>query len=164
MKKIIVSDTTALIILTKTNHLNLLNNFVDKVYIPNAVFDEITFKDDIVKYNILKCDFIEKKQVEDLEQIKKVKEKTNLDKGEVEAICLAMQTKLDLIIDEKLGRKFALSYGIEILGLLGILEINLLLGKITYIELLYILEEFKSVDYRLSPKLEKQFLENLKSK
>ncbi len=162
MKKIIVSDTTALIILAKTNHLNLLKNFVDKVYIPNAVFDEITFKDDIVKYNILKCDFIEKKEVEDLKQIKKIKEETNLDKGEVEAICLALETKLDLIIDEKRGRKFALSYGIEILGLLGILEINLLLGKISYIELLYILEEFKNVNYRLSPKLEKQFLNSFR--
>ncbi len=162
MKKVIISDSTALIILAKTNHLNLLKNFVDKVYIPNAVFDEITFKDDIVKYNILKCDFIEKKSIKNLEQIVKIQEESNLDKGEIEAICLALETKLDLIIDEKLGRKVAVSYGIEILGLLGILEINLLLEKINYIELLYILEEFKNVGYRLSPILEKNFLGNLK--
>jgi predicted nucleic acid-binding protein len=47
--KIIISDTTALIILAKTNHLNLLTNLIDKVYVPKAVMEEIRYKNDIVK-------------------------------------------------------------------------------------------------------------------
>lgn len=67
MKKIIISDTTALIILAKPNQLKLLKNFLDKVYIPNAVFDEICVKDDIVKFRILNSDFIETKQIQNFE-------------------------------------------------------------------------------------------------
>ena len=47
--KLIISDTTALIILSKTNNLQLLTNFIDVVYVPNAVMEEIEFKDDRVK-------------------------------------------------------------------------------------------------------------------
>jgi len=74
--KIIISDTTALIILAKSNHLNLLINIID-------------------------------------------------------------------------------------IGLLGILEANFRLGFISYRELLYILEDFKRVNYRLSSVLERDFLEGL---
>jgi len=42
--KIVISDTTALIILAKTNHLNLLTNLIDKVYVPKAVMEEFDTK------------------------------------------------------------------------------------------------------------------------
>ena len=38
--KMIISDTTALIILAKSNHLNLLTNIIDRVYVPKAVMRE----------------------------------------------------------------------------------------------------------------------------
>lgn len=158
MKKIIVSDTTALIILAKSNHLKLLENFLDKIYVPKAVYEEITIKDDIVKSRITSCGFIEKKQIKDFTLFKTIEKESNLDIGEMEAITLAIENSLDLIIDEKLGRKYAISKGIDIIGLLGILKINFLLKKIDYVELLYIFEEFKSVGFRISPKLEKEFL------
>ena len=47
------------------------------------------------------------------------------------------------------------------MGLLGILKINLHNGSISYVELLYMLEEFKEVGFRLSPRLEKSFLDSL---
>ena len=64
------------------------------------------------------------------------------------------QTGLDLIIDKKVGRKFAQYKNIQVTGLLGILKINLLNNFINYTEPLFILEEFKNVDFRLSKKLE----------
>ncbi len=46
----------------------------------------------------------------------------SLDRGEAEAIFLALQMKADhLLIDEKIGRKFAESLKIPIVGLLGVL-------------------------------------------
>jgi predicted nucleic acid-binding protein len=57
--KLIISDTTALIILSKTNNLHLLTNFVDRIYIPNAIMKELEFKDDKVKSVIQKSDFLE---------------------------------------------------------------------------------------------------------
>ncbi len=57
--RIIISDTTALIILAKTNHLELITNLIDKVYVPVAVMQEIKYKNDIVKLIIESSDFIE---------------------------------------------------------------------------------------------------------
>jgi len=146
--KIIVSDTTALMILIKCNHMELLTNFVEKVYIPNEVMKELSKKNDGIQSAIEKLDFIEIKN-------------SNLDMGEIEAISLALETGLDLIIDEKSGRKYAKSKGIEIIGLLGILKINFVKQHITYIELLYILDEFKKINFRINPNLEKDFLEDM---
>lgn len=158
--KIIISDTTALIILAKTNHLDLLTNFIDRVYIPKAVMNEIQYKNDIVKVLIENSDFIETKEVSNQEILSDI-EKTNLDLGETEAIALALELGLRLIIDEKTGRKIASQKGVKIIGLLGILEANFRLEFISYRELLYILEDFKNVDYRLNIRLEKAFLEGL---
>ncbi len=157
--KLIVSDTTALIILAKTDNLHLLTNFVNVVYVPKAVMDEIEFKNDKVKNIIQKSSFIQVKKLSDviLDDVLN----SNLDIGEIEAISLALETNLSLIIDEKLGRKFAQSKGINIIGLLGILKANLLKNHISYTDVLYILDEFKSVDFRISSKLEKSFLEDM---
>jgi len=157
---IIISDTTALIILAKTNNLNLLTNFIDRVYIPKAVMNEIQYKNDIVKVLIENSQFIEVKEVTNQKILSDI-ETTNLDLGETEAITLALELDLRLIIDEKMGRKIASQKGVKIIGLLGILEANFRLEFISYLELLYILEDFKRVDYRLNIRLEKAFLEGL---
>jgi len=156
--QIIISDTTALIILAKTNHLNLLTNLIDKVYVPKAVMEEVRYKNDIVKVLIENSNFIEVQEVSNQEILNDIRQ-TNLDLGETEAIALALELDLRLIIDEKTGRKVAEKKGVKIIGLLGILEANFKLDFISYRELLYILEDFKRVDYRLSSKLERAFLE-----
>jgi len=158
--EIIISDTTALMILAKTNHLDLLSNFIKTVYIPIAVKEELSKKQDGVKEAIEEANFIKVIKVKDRVLLDEIK-LSNLDKGECEAIALALERNLDLIIDEKLGRKYAQSKNINIIGLLGVLKINLLRGFISYIELLYILEEFKEVNFRISPRLEKSFLDSL---
>jgi predicted nucleic acid-binding protein len=160
--KIVISDTTALIILAKSNHLNLLTNIIDKVYIPKAVMHELQYKDDIVKIFVENSDFIEVQEVTNKKILYEVKA-TNLDLGETEAIALALELDLRLIIDEKKGRKAAKQKGVKIIGLLGILEVNFRFGFISYRELLYILEDFKRVNYRLSSVLEREFLEGLDS-
>lgn len=157
--KLIISDTTALIILSKTNNLQLLTNFIDVVYVPNAVMKEIEFKDDSVKSVIQKSKFIQVKSLS--REIPDDILNPNLDRGEIEAISLALETDLSLIIDEKSGRKFAKEKGVRIIGLLGILQANLSREYISYTDLLYILDEFKSVNFRLSKKLEKDFLESI---
>lgn len=159
--KIIISDTTALIILAKSNHLDLLTNIINKVYIPKAVMREIQYKNDIVKILIENTDFIEVKEIKNKKILCNIQD-TNLDLGETEAIALALEMDLRLIIDEKRGRKIAKQKGVKIIGLLGILEVNFKLGFISYREVLYILEDFKRVNYRLSSVLERDFLEGLK--
>jgi predicted nucleic acid-binding protein len=158
--KLVISDSTTLITLAKTNHLDLLSNFIEKIYIPVAVKNELSHKEDGVKEAIEQADFIETRVVSDKTILNEVK-KANLDLGEIQAISLALETGFDLIIDERLGRKYAKSKNINIMGLLGILKVNLVNGFITHIELLYLLEEFKQAKFRLNPKLEKSFLESI---
>jgi len=157
---LIISDTTTPMILAKTNHLNLLSNFVEIVYIPLAVKEELSQKNDGVKEAIERTEFIKVREVSNQTILNDVKS-AHLDRGEIEAIALALETGLDLIIDERLGRRYAQSKNINIMGLLGILKINLVNGFISYVELLYILEEFKEVGFRINPRLEKSFLESI---
>ncbi len=65
MNDIVISDTTALIILAKSDAFSLLSNLFQKIYIPKAVYDELMVKDDIVNYRIKEFDKIEVKPVTD---------------------------------------------------------------------------------------------------
>ncbi len=163
--KIIISDTTALITFAKSDILSLLDNLFETVYIPKAVHDELIIKDDIVKYRIDKFDKISIKKVSNnaiLENIKKFK----IDKGETEAISLALELGLKLIIDEKKGRQVALSQGVSIVGVLGILIENYRQDFISFDEAHYYFELVKKNGFRVNEKLEDIFyikLQEIKS-
>ncbi len=161
MNDIVISDTTALIILAKSDAFSLLSNLFQKIYIPKAVYDELMVKEDIVNYRIKEFDKIEVKPVRDkviLERIKTLK----IDKGEVEAISLALELNLMLIIDERKGRKIALNQGLKIVGVLGILIENYRKEFITFDEVKLYFLLFKEQGLRVSEQLEKVFFEKLK--
>jgi hypothetical protein len=47
----------------------------------------------------------------------------DLDQGELEAICLAQEINASaVLIDDRVGRKAALRYGLEVIGTIGLLE------------------------------------------
>lgn len=158
---IIVSDTTVLIIFAKSGSLNLLSNLFETIFIPQAVYDEITIKDDIVKYSIQEFENVIVKPIEDtnlLTQMKKLK----LDNGETEAITLAKELDLPLIIDEAKGRKIALENGVKVVGCLGVLIQNYKKSIISLDKTKYYFELFKHNGLRISANLEKVFFERLK--
>jgi len=157
---IVISDTTALIILAKSDLLSLLSNLFQKIYIPQAVYDELMFKDDIVKYRINQFDTIAIKPVSDLKTLERIK-RLNIDKGEIEAISLAIELDLMLIIDERKGRKIALNQGLKIVGVLGILIENYKQEFISFEEAKIYFLLFKEQGLRISDELEKVFFERL---
>ncbi len=61
-------------------------------------------------------DFVEIKQITKIGQIVEIQ---RLDLGEIEAISLAKQLKLPLLIEETLGRRIASRAGIKISGIAG---------------------------------------------
>lgn len=128
---IVISDTTALIILAKSDKLDLLSNLFQEVFIPLAVKDELNFKDDVVKYRIDKFDKISVKNITDTKILNRIK-KLNIDAGEVEAISLALELDLKLIIDERKGRQIAMNQGLNVIGVLGILVENYRLNHISF--------------------------------
>jgi predicted nucleic acid-binding protein len=157
---IVISDTTALIILAKSDKLELLSNLFEKVFIPKAVEDELNCKDDIVKYRVEKFNKISVKNISDTKILNRIK-KLNIDKGEIEAISLAIELDLKLIIDERKGRIIAINQGLDVVGVLGILVENYKLDYISFEEAHYFFNLFKKSGLRVNKRLEDIILQKL---
>ena len=157
---IIVSDTTALINLARGDLLFLLNNLFKTIYVPKAVYEELIVKDDLVSLRVNRFKKIEVKEITDINIFEKVK-KSKLDLGESEAITLALELDLMLIIDERKGRKVAQSYGLNIVGVLGLILENYRQKFITYDDVIYYFEVAQKNGLRLNKELKKFFIEKL---
>lgn len=158
---IVVSDTTALIILAKSDSLVLLSNLFKEIYIPQAVYDELIIKDDIVKYRVEAFNQITTKSISNTQILQNI-QKLNIDKGEVEAISLAIELNLKLIIDERKGRKIALAQGLKIVGVLGILIENYRQDFLSLAEVNFSFKLFKVNGLRVSDELERVFFDRLR--
>jgi predicted nucleic acid-binding protein len=121
MVNVIVSDTGPLITLEKmSDGYDFIRKLYERIIIPSAVLKEVAegeFSDPL--------DYLEAYKIEDLIEIKSVQTISNipeierLDEGEKEAISLAYQLKLPLLIEETIGRKIAQSANIHISGIAG---------------------------------------------
>ena len=121
---IVVSDTSPLSGLAITGHLFLLQQIYGQVVIPVAVADELRRggQDDSRIYEALSPDWIEVRQPVNQALVESLQSDRNLDRGEAEAIALALELKADeLLIDERLGRQEASRLGLSTTGLLGLL-------------------------------------------
>ena len=142
----IISDSSTLIILSDLNKLNLLSNLFSQIFIPPAVYQEINVKKKIILPN-----FIEIREVKNSEMVENLN--MILDLGESQAIALALEMDLKLIIDEKKGRKIAMNQNIKITGLLGIIYLNIKKGFITENEAKLFLNNAIKNGYRINKKL-----------
>ena len=149
-----ISDSTTLIILLGLNKMEYLENIFKKILIPKTVYEEISYKNSVILPNFIKIkELVNRDILEDLNLL--------LDKGESEAIALALQEKLPLIIDEKRGRKVAMNLNIKILGLLGVLYLNVKKGFAKKKEIEDFLKLAIESGYRISDKLINEMLDKL---
>jgi predicted nucleic acid-binding protein len=155
----IVSDTTTLIVLSKLDRYDLLKNVFEKVFIPKAVITELSKKPDGISEKILECSFFQIKEISDRRLFTLLSDM--LDEGESEAIVLSKEMKLMLLIDEKKGRKIAKSMNIKIIGLLGVLIVNVKKGFLSQSEAIGILKQIKELKFRVAKRLEDSFLKQL---
>ena len=151
---VVISDSSTLIILSDLQKLHYLENLFEKVYIPQAVYEEISHKKEFVLPA-----FLEVIQVEQNEQLLELM--MLLDAGESQAIALAIKKSLPLIIDEKKGRKIALNLDLEILGLLGVLYLNMKKKHVTKDEVELFLIQAKKEGFRISHKLIAQMFQKI---
>jgi len=123
MMKTLVSNTSPIRYLTCIGEHDLLPLLFEKVFIPKAVYQELTHQNtpDIVRQFILSSPaWLETCEVKTSNN----KSLLHLEAGEMEAILLTEQMKADiLLIDEKKGRLAAKKRGLTILGILGLLEL-----------------------------------------
>ncbi len=151
---IVVSDSTTLIILGDLDKLVYLKNIFSTVYIPPKVYGEINFKKDFKLPEFIKI--LKPKDTPQLYELKML-----LDDGESEAIVLAIEKQLPLIIDEKKGRKIAKNLSLDILGLLGIIYLNIKKGYINIDDAKDFLQKAKDNNYRISSKLINDMFDSL---
>lgn len=119
MRKIIV-NSTPLIILGKIDELEILKNLYGEIIIPQAVFEEVTSKNDFAREKILKSSWIKILEVQDKANRKIYQ--TKLHDGEVEVMMLAKEISADLlIIDDNAAKKTAKFLEFKVTGTLGIL-------------------------------------------
>ena len=141
MPKVIISDTSCLILLSKIDKIGLLKSIFGKITISSIIAKE--FGQDLPDF-ILVEDPVNKKYQQILESF--------LDCGEASAIALALE-KEDclLIVDEQKGRKEANHLKIKITGTLGILVLAKEKGLISSAS--EILKQIQNTDFRISQAL-----------
>ncbi len=150
----IISDSTALIVLFDLDRVELLENLFEVVYITPIVLEEISFK-----YPVVLPPFMKVERLKDNELFNSLK--IHLDLGESEAIALAKEKNLSLIIDEKKGRKIAKTMGLKVIGLLGVVYLNVKKGFLTKREASEFMESAIDNGYRISKKMVDDVLEEL---
>lgn len=145
MQKIIVSDTSCLILFYKIGQFELLKKVFGQIIITETVLSE--FKRPVPEW---------------IRVLKPVKNlhlglQGFLDPGEAASIALATEFKeCLLIIDEIKGRKVARELGIAISGSLGVLVIAKNKGIINSIK--PVIERIKQTNFRLSDELIRKVL------
>lgn len=116
MKKVIVSDTGPLISLEKLDHgFDLMRGLYKRIIIPPKVMEEISegSNQDYVKQFAIE-DFIVIQKVKDIPDLPGIE---TLHEGEKQAISLAYNLGLPLLIEELKGRKIASNAKIKFSGI-----------------------------------------------
>lgn len=122
MKRIVVSDTTAITHLAKIGSLNILQKLYAEILIPEAVFSELSQvrKSQPGALQVLNSRWIKVVKIQNNTVVEKLKK--HLDLGESEAIALSIELQADvLIIDEVAGRNIAKKLDQNIIGMIGVL-------------------------------------------
>jgi predicted nucleic acid-binding protein len=115
----VVSDTTTLIVLAAQQRLDLLAGCFDRVLLPEAVYREWLAGDPSIARTLPQLPWLDVAPVDEVPLLAELR--SLLDPGEAEALALARQRHLVLIVDEKKGRRVARMMGIPVLGLVGVL-------------------------------------------
>lgn len=118
---IVISDTSPLASLSFIRQIDLVHQLYGQIVVPEAVWQEL-----IARRNhpgrdlVLNASWIERRAVQNQPLVLSLQK--DLDRGEAEAITLALEADTDLlIIDERLGRRTARYFGLNIIGVIGVL-------------------------------------------
>jgi len=116
----VVSNTTPLMTLAVIDKLEILRELYGKVYIPNAVLEEVNARFGKIEYfDINNTEWIIPQKINNVFSMNYL---IDLDDGEAETIILAEEMQADIVlIDEKFARDFAGMRGLTLSGFLGVL-------------------------------------------
>lgn len=120
----VVSDTSPLLGLSAIGYLELLKDQFGEVFIPQSVLAELKVETDFrgtsAIQQALSQGWLIPKEIQNEPLAKSLL--LELHKGEAEALTLAMDLGLDMIVmDERIGRERAKALGLKTVGILGVL-------------------------------------------
>ncbi len=120
----IIGDSSALVALSIMDRLELLETLFGKVYVPQAVYDEVSIssKPQALKLRKFLADKTIKVQIDIA--------KMGLGRGEIEAITLYKKMNANfLLIDDRRAKSFAKMNDVNVIGSLGVMVLAKELGK-----------------------------------
>jgi predicted nucleic acid-binding protein len=111
---IVVSDTSCISNLLTIGEVHLLRDLFNEVIVPPAVETELR------RFHPTLPAFVRSQVPQKRGKVAELAREIDL--GEAEAICLALELRADrLLIDEKLGRRVATREGLAVIGVVGLL-------------------------------------------
>ncbi|MDR9401138.1 MAG: DUF3368 domain-containing protein [Psychroflexus sp.] len=147
MNRLIISDTSCLIALSKIGKLDLLKELYQEIFITTEVYKE--FGGRLPDWIII---------IEVKSKYKQKELEVKLDKGEASSIALALESKNPtLIIDEIKGRKIARSFNLNMIGTIGIIILAHKKGLIS--DVVEIILQLVRKGFRLSDTLISKIIE-----
>ncbi|MGA1823404.1 MAG: DUF3368 domain-containing protein [bacterium] len=159
----VVSNSSPLIHLAKIDLLNLLHSQFDEILIPRAVWREAVEEggNEPDAKAISQASWIKVQDVSSSPLLTTLL--AFLDKGESEAIALAIEIGADLILlDDSDARKTAEIYGLNKIGLLGVLIKAKQRGNIPSLKVC--LDQLCSTGFRLSEKIYDDAIQSVEKK
>lgn len=122
MRKVVV-NSTPLMVLGNIGKLYILRELYGKIYIAEAVFNEVTAKNDAASAAVLSSsDWIQVLKIDNPKDYAMYRAK--LHAGEVETMILAQQNSVNadlVILDDKAARNTAKYLGLNVTGTMGVL-------------------------------------------
>jgi len=120
----IISNTSPILNLAIIDKLFLLQKQFGEILIPPGVLEELRIEEELpgsyIIREAIRLEWIKVQRVESLSLIQILQRE--LDKGESEAIALALQTQAEkILLDEREARRIAKSVGLQVTGLIGII-------------------------------------------
>lgn len=155
---IAVSDTTPLRYLIAIGHENLLGQFFERVFVPAAVYEELTETQTPENVRLRAQSLPGWFEVRTVKEAAATVFPVALHRGERETILLAESLRPDLVlIDEQIGRTIALARNLPLSGTLGVLERADALSMLG--DFPHILQELKASGFFIDESLEQQLLQ-----
>jgi predicted nucleic acid-binding protein len=133
-KSLLIADTGPLIALAKLGQLDLPRRLFRQLLVPEAVFDEclrqahlpdaLTIRDALAAGTLIRV-----ANAAPSERLQRFR----LDPGETAALAVAESLAVEVLLDERLGRRAAQSLGLPVIGVCGLLLLGKKAGHITHL-------------------------------
>jgi len=161
----VVLNSSVLIALSATGHLDKLGNVFEEPLVARAVYEEICVKGhgllgDAELSEAVKRGPVKVRDVKNRVTVNALVDPLGL--GEAETIALTVEENADyVVLDDRLARRRAKSLGLKVIGTLRVLRMMLEYGLMEKEELVEALEKLGEIGFRISSEVVKEALRDL---